>query len=425
MESLSDREHNRADIRRRTGVDIDAPFTERLRQQIPHTVMSALNALNAIRPGAATVARPVQTQTPVPAIRFQGQTFTGPNHVAAAETASQRLNVPIDTIFEQAYLGGGDGFVVGGRYVPRDAVSGRYSENITKGRITGGPNHPEGTQGLLDTQPIRPATNPLGDFVHGRDRGGPMPSNTRRAYDTPYMRIRSNNPYYEGAYRQDPFNRGTVSLSAANENLPTNRTFWDALVDQTRVRERPFDLIPGGRPPDTTKGGRPNNPPVRTEEILDWLRQADIPVRNIHRAPQTGTEYIRMVPPGGERPNTPISQIPSVRIPGDEHLGFPRTASEIPNLYDTGTLSPPNRPNYIPPTASNISGRPYSDPANLYDALRWRFSRSPDGQFLIAPDQAPRGVIVRPTPEPPARPDPNQMDLFNEYMMRVLKDGPR
>jgi len=46
--------------------------------------------------------------------------------------------------------------------------------------------------------------------------------------------------------------------------------------------------------------------------------------------------------------------------------------------------------------------------------------------WAIPPDQAPVGVYRQPTPEPAPQPSPNQLDLFNEYMLRVLGrgDGP-
>ena len=332
MESTTDQELRRAEMIRRTGVDPSASFGQRLKQQIPQTVMSILNALNAVRPGVGPSA------------------------------------------------------------------------------ITGGARRVNDSHDLWANHPIRPATRSQGEFFS--QETGPNFYPTR-------FRVRSNNPEIEA---HTPRNNTVTIPRPSNENAPRVDSEAYSAALESQQPQRRFSTIPGGREPgNITKGG--NNPPIAPEEVTAWLEQAQIPIRRTNTT-EEGTTYIRM---NSDRERT---RSPTIRIPSDGHLGTARD-NEIGNLFDTGshwTHRPPPRDRETSRMVSrNVSGGRYSDPNNLFDALRWRFSRSPDGQFLIPPDQAPVGVYRANPPEPTPRPSPNQLDLFNEYMMKVLgrDNGPR
>jgi hypothetical protein len=153
---------------------------------------------------------------------------------------------------------------------------------------------------------------------------------------------------------------------------------------------------------------------ILPQDVLKFLKDAGVPARKFEAS--TGTEYVQFkdpnVPKGAQPPV--INEPPVVRIPKDGHSARPATDAQVANRFDT---APPHKKfwRFSAPT-ENRGGGSYEDWENLAAALKWRTSRSPDGQFLIRPDQEPRGARYSgaPKPEPDAGPDlsPDQLKLL-------------
>jgi hypothetical protein len=170
--------------------------------------------------------------------------------------------------------------------------------------------------------------------------------------------------------------------------------------------------------PANTKGN--NNPPLTSSEISSWMDQAKIPHR-VSQNGQFGTEYLT-VQERRPQTNSPLPTV-HIRVPNDRHVGRPANSPrEARNRFDTGS-EPAYNAGYAPDPriTQNRSGGSYSEPQNLFDALRWRFSRSPDGQFLVPEGQAPVGRYpMEPLPPGPPKTDPNQLRLLGQAGAGVL-----
>lgn len=153
-----------------------------------------------------------------------------------------------------------------------------------------------------------------------------------------------------------------------------------------------------------------------TSDITDWLNRANLPHR-VETRGQHGTTYVTIPE---INPNTGRTENVHIRIPSDGHIGRPERLHTAHNRFDTGDV-PPTHANFANPRGSSVEvtansgGGRYTDLNNIIDALRWRFSRDPDGQFLVPPNQAPirrtePGVSYTP---PLERPDPNQLRLLS------------
>lgn len=167
------------------------------------------------------------------------------------------------------------------------------------------------------------------------------------------------------------------------------------MMDEGNRRE--FEVISGGRDP---------NKPVTIENVVQWLRDAGVEGINIRKGNKAAS-YI-------EFPD-PIGDILKVRIPADKHIGKVRN-DERGKLFDTGTvkgdkINPVT--DYTPPNSvTNVSNESYSQWQTLIEALKYKLSKSPDGNWLISPDRAPRHKTTSAgkTGDTISR-DPNQMEL--------------
>lgn len=152
-------------------------------------------------------------------------------------------------------------------------------------------------------------------------------------------------------------------------------------------------------------GGR-----VTPKDVISWMHRAGVPIERVKQA-DTGTTYIKFRDPNG--PKRPGDATPTVRFPDDGHVGRRPSEAEVGNLFDTATDLSGRVDTRV---LKNQSGEKYAEPDALFDALKWRTARSPDGQWLIPPDRAPRGVrSADRAPEPaPERPvlDPDQLKLL-------------
>jgi hypothetical protein len=154
---------------------------------------------------------------------------------------------------------------------------------------------------------------------------------------------------------------------------------------------------------------------ILPQDVLTWLKQAGVPAHKFEA--RTGTEYVAFKDPNvpkGVTPPVPTER-PVVRIPKDDHSGRPATDAQVANRFDT---APPHKSfwRFSAPT-ENRGGGSYSDLENLVAALKWRTARSPDGQWLIRPDQEPRGARYSGQPKPDAPPEgpdltPDQLKLL-------------
>lgn len=149
------------------------------------------------------------------------------------------------------------------------------------------------------------------------------------------------------------------------------------------------------------------NPAWSPDEVMQLLRESGAVNVDARPTGPHGTVYIRYDSPdnprrSGYRESTGAAAArPTVRIPTDpdRHAGIPQRAGERGgNLFDTGAY----RPDWPgdPATTTNAGGGRYADWENLADAIKWRLSRSPDGQWLISPDQAPQGLREAPLVAP-------------------------
>lgn len=263
--------------------------------------------------------------------------------------------------------------------------------------ITGGKYLPNDAHSLFVNNPVRPASNPTGSFSE-------LYPNSGIGHIPTQFRVGAPDSFTSG-------NRHVRHLgNAANENA--------ALLNHLRLVDPP------------TKGG--NSPRITTSEISSWMNQARIPNRTQQNG-QFGTEYVAV---SERRPHsdTPLPTV-HVRVPNDGHVGRPANSPrEAHNRFDTGT-EPAYTAGYTPDPriTQNRSGGSYSEPQNLFDALRWRFSRSPDGQFLIPESQAPMGRYpMEPMPQR-IKPSPDQLKLLgtagtaalgSEDILRYLQNGP-
>lgn len=150
--------------------------------------------------------------------------------------------------------------------------------------------------------------------------------------------------------------------------------------------------------------------PARVEQIMRELEYQNIRTE----LPKTGTtQYVRGDPPGN--PPRSAADAPIVRVPADTHLGRPLSGREVGNRFDTGTPDPTRRK--IDERAYlNQGGEPYSDPAALEAALRWRRGD------LVSPDAAPRGTRHLPELEAAPKPAPEGAD-FHPKQLKLLSRG--
>lgn len=139
-------------------------------------------------------------------------------------------------------------------------------------------------------------------------------------------------------------------------------------------------------------GGR-----VVPKDVISWAQRAGVPIEKVETA-KTGSTYVKVRDPNA------ASDAPGARVnirvaPEDGHGGriLPRDV-KAGNYFDTTPEAPRKEFPRIMAPRVNEGGGMYSEWDNLEAALKWRTSRSPDGQFLIPPDKAPRSLREGPPP---------------------------
>jgi hypothetical protein len=167
------------------------------------------------------------------------------------------------------------------------------------------------------------------------------------------------------------------------------------------------------------------NAPVPPQQVLQFLKAAGAENVQVQVKGPDRTIYIKFQAPGN--PKLRHEPTPEVRIPTDpEQHGAPAyskgnqgAAARVGSQFDTGTSWRTKRMKE-PGTTQNVAGEPFSELENLFAALKWKLSSSPDGQFLISPDQAPARVKTMPgIDEPPPgikkkpEADPRQLQLLS------------
>ncbi len=122
---------------------------------------------------------------------------------------------------------------------------------------------------------------------------------------------------------------------------------------------------------------------VVAEDVANWLEDAGVRGVTITEA-STGTKYVKFPDP------TSSNDLGQVRVPYDTHA----TSHFKPGLIETGTeltrKRSPSNLKKLEEASRNVEGGHFSVWENLVDALKWRLSKSPDGQWLISPGKEPR-----------------------------------
>jgi len=152
---------------------------------------------------------------------------------------------------------------------------------------------------------------------------------------------------------------------------------WETNAEIDAGKREAFQLMATGR--NAKKDITPQN-------IKDWLEAAGVKNVEITTA-GSGTKYVKFPDParGG-------SGKTEVRVSGDQHpSGIPSKTDIIDTASGEfkGGLSP-TQERIRADRNRNVSDQSYSDWGNLIEALKFRLSKSPDGQWLVSPDQAPR-----------------------------------
>lgn len=151
---------------------------------------------------------------------------------------------------------------------------------------------------------------------------------------------------------------------------------------------------------------------VDDQWVKDWARDAGIPIRKVREAgkirstddlksPAYPTKYIEMLDTHAK--NDLNTTHPRVRIPvdPDRHAGIFVKPHEIGHIADTGTgivgkgaqrwnTDTDLYKNLLQYTTTNKSGMSYANPEALDAWMKWRFSKAPDGRWLIPEEMAPR-----------------------------------
>ena len=161
-----------------------------------------------------------------------------------------------------------------------------------------------------------------------------------------------------------------------------------------------------------------------TEDVVNFLKEIGAEDIKVRKAATGGTEYVKFRPPGNP---TRIDQTPvTIRIPHDplQHVGLPPKPSEAGNLFDTGVHVAANAKKPVDPKALfNEAGGTFSVWENLEAAIKWRASVGRDGQFLIAPDQAPFPYRTRAADVAHAPKHPIEGADFHPDQLKLLAAG--
>ena len=155
--------------------------------------------------------------------------------------------------------------------------------------------------------------------------------------------------------------------------------------------------------------------PITPENVAQWLKDAGVEMVNIQEKGYGKTTYIKFKDPTNPGVNS------EVRIPKDQHVGNPPRPGLQGYLFDTG--SAPTGKNTFTSAMLNASNKTYSQWENLIDALKWRLSRSPDGNWLISPGQEPKtrpAIAAKGPKDEVLSRDPNQLEFDFNALERPL-----
>lgn len=209
--------------------------------------------------------------------------------------------------------------------------------------------------------------------------------------------------------------KGKVSYSDIAEHLTEKfsvsftRGSVASAVSRLRDKGAIGELIP---PTPPREKNFTFEPVVTPENVEGWLRSAGIKDIKIEERGADKTKYLTFTDPERSLKNAKTY----VRIPTDaaQHPGRgPKNTEKGGGRLDTASgVGNDGRP-VNPLIGKNASGGAYADWNNLIDALKFRLSRSPDGQFLVPPGQEP---VPRVRPEPtqvytPVKNPDKQLDL--------------
>lgn len=232
-----------------------------------------------------------------------------------------------------------------------------------------------------------------------------------RSVDSILRAMSSHGPYMQEALS-----------NLSNQQMPRDPSFSEMISEFS-----PF--IGGVRGPKATSADLSGRQLRTINQVEDWLNSAGIEYSlNMNRSGANSVYIYARHPTTGENV--------AIRVPRDGHIGFVDQRAQAKykdtnrpgNFFDTGhTITNTNRPvqrEYV----GNVGGEPYHNMDSLFDALRHRFSRSPDGQFLVSPGREPHYPSERLTPVPMTNPPValgNRGIVRPEALMEALSRPPR
>lgn len=124
---------------------------------------------------------------------------------------------------------------------------------------------------------------------------------------------------------------------------------------------------------------------VTLANVKDWLEAAGVQELKVNKH-KGGTEYLTFPDPSANTAGLGYGRHKtSVRFPEDAHSSGGPVKNDV---IDTSTG--PGRGSIHDVRVRNVSEESFSQWENLIDALKFRLSKSPDGQWLISPDKAPK-----------------------------------
>lgn len=171
--------------------------------------------------------------------------------------------------------------------------------------------------------------------------------------------------------------------------------------------EIPKPTIMGSIPPKTMPGA----PNFGKEDVLNLLKEIDVPVKGVYTAP-TGSTYIKYGVPGNPLKNG--EEPPTIRLssPKDLHAGKPQvlTPGSTSNFIDTSGADKkyakvPSE--YKDKFIKSEGGDYYNNLEALRNAVLWR-----TGKGLVPPGSEPSKIPTPPQSLVKLPPDPNQLDFM-------------
>ena len=188
-----------------------------------------------------------------------------------------------------------------------------------------------------------------------------------------------------------------------NQTFP-EREFTRSSVSGAIDRLRKAGVIPA-KTPEFVAGK------VTVEKVTSWLKSVGI--KNVEvKTHEGGTKYLYFTDPDNANALS-RNGLTEIRIPDDGHAGRPLRKNE----FGGGRIDTGDRPGSIQgypvrDASLNASGETYSTMAELLDALKWRLSKSHDGQFLVPPGREPlTRTVEAKVAQPQGIPGQRSLDL--------------